>query len=105
MKLLTTLTASAILLSCAPAMADDDNRKHCEDLSDAATMVMSQRQEGVPLRVMLDVHKKQGWQYLDSIAIEAYSNSPLYSTDAYRKSAISEFANKKFLECLKGVNK
>jgi len=101
MKLLTTLTASAMLVACAPAMADESAKKQvCYQRADAAATFMTARQVGRPLRELLEVLEKSDMEDLNSVAIEAFQQ-PRYSSSEYREDAITDFANKKLVECLK----
>lgn len=102
MKLLTTLTASVMLVACAPAMADNTAAKKqvCYQRAEAAQTFMMARQLGRPLQELLEVLEKSNMEELNNLAIEAFEQ-PRYGTSQYREDAITDFSNKKLVECLK----
>ena len=111
-KIILTIAISCLFstaLMAKEAIKQNDNEHSCRGLMSMASMIMSKRQEGVPLEAMLiatDKVKKDGISKDASdafrqIIIDAYSQ-PAYSTSKYQLESINDFSSKYYINCMKG---
>ena len=97
------LTLAALVLSTSAVANTPEQIKFCTSISSVSTMIMTARQEGVPLMDSLKLASKPEFEdikeILTGIIKLAYSNHK-FSTDKVKKNTITEFANKITLQCL-----
>lgn len=74
----------------------------CTSVAEMAGIIMSRRQEGASMSKVMDAATNSGSSVAEEMVIEAY-DSPAYSTDDYRESAVTEFTNTWYSKCLKEV--
>lgn len=97
MKKLTFIMMICIIPSIAAANEPASSREHlCKSVYDATSALMKLRQQDAPLPEVMKI--ANGNQTLEAITIDAYK-VPLYSTEEYKKNAISNFANKYYSAC------
>jgi len=98
MKLLQT-TLLAVSLLASPAYADVCNTVHS-----VSTAIMKNRQVGTSLKKMMDVANdptnEKVAKLLTKIIVAAYEQ-PRFSVVENQEKAITDFANKLMLECVK----
>lgn len=70
----------------------------CESIGDAAAVVMTAKQKGVPLHKVIALAK--GNKFFEMIAIDAY-DSPNYNTEEIKQRQITKFRAKWELACFK----
>jgi len=83
------------------AMMATNAQGSCDDIYKLAESMMKARQKGAELPKILDVIERNGSSdAVKKLAIMAYKE-PRWNNENLQKRAISEFANKFMLECLK----
>jgi hypothetical protein len=99
--------ASFFVLTSA-ATAQSEKIKFCSDLEKAAASTMKMRQGGIPLGEVIALARqgeeknKAASDYMLNMAIKAYE-TPKFASQDNQQNAITEFANKEMLHCLKSV--
>ena len=87
----------AMLVFASISYADEG----CNSIANLAGAIMSARQDGVPMQDIMDksndVHLNK---VVELLAIEAY-DSPKYLTEAFKRSAVTEYKNQIYLLCIK----
>jgi hypothetical protein len=92
----------ALLIGLALFSATVSASEFCNNLADASSSIMKVRQKGVPMQKLMEViNRNEAKDIMTIIAIEAYE-SPIYSSEKYKKQAASELSNEVYLACLKG---
>ena len=76
------------------------NNKTCVDMAGIAKLIMEKRQQGVSMADMLQLNKDLSYEALDWIVIDAY-DTPRYTTDSIVQRTVTEFQNKRHLDCIK----
>ena len=99
MKILTAIMVLAFFAIPSGAQAFQPT---CEQLSSLAGVVMTGRQDGVAMSDYMAESKD--FPASQAIVVAAYK-VPRYSTDEYKKSAVSDFENEWYLACYKSQNK
>jgi len=78
----------------------DDGR--CEKVAELAEMIMSARQEGVPMVAMMKSNSQgEGASELSRMLIIAAYEKPGFSTKENRSRAVVDFQNDVYLQCVK----
>ena len=95
------LILAALLTLSTSVIAEEVKKTTCEEIEGLSRAIMDARQAGVAL---VDVTKIMKGSVLAPIVIDAYS-VPLWSVDANKERAVSEFANSIYLICLKNKAK
>jgi hypothetical protein len=99
--------ASFFVLSSA-ATAQSEKIQFCSDLEKAAASTMRMRQVGAPLGEVIALARKDedknkaASDYMINMAIKAYE-APKFASPDNQQNAITEFANKEMLHCLKSI--
>lgn len=96
------LITAAIFTLAAPAVLADEPREYCTAIGSLAETVMTYRQAGV---TAMDMHNTLGKAAspLAAAIIEAAFEEPKFSTESYRREAISEFVSTWFMACMKAA--
>lgn len=98
--MIRALAATALLVSCQPAVAMDSET--CAAISQAAGSVMLARQQGMPIIEALEIANGSEDALSREIGIamveDAYA-SPAYGTDEYQQRAANEFATTVYTLC------
>ena len=115
-KLVNILIAMIIIFSFISSVnAKDNNSIICPEINNFAKVVMELRQIGVPLIKVMNKFESIKTntenqelnqtlvKILKTIMKNAYSQ-PRFMTKEYQQRAIIEFANKWYLQCLKGTS-
>lgn len=92
--------AAAVMLACVPLAHADD---FCQKMSHTASVAMSARQDGVPLRDLIaSVRGKNGGkeQPYEPMIFEAYKR-PLVQGKEAKTAAATEFGNETYMVCMK----
>jgi len=81
----------------------DNSRELCKGFGEIAELIMTHRQNGTPMDVIIDkIDKEPALKDIgESLAISAYETSR-FSTEKMKQRKITEFKNAVYLECLKG---
>ena len=105
MKTLITAIAISTTLLTTSVQANSGKDEFCEAISGFASMVMTSRQDGVPIQLMLAVANGSDTihRLMKKITVDAYE-SPAYSTSSVRQKSITEFENKWTVYCIKHVH-
>jgi hypothetical protein len=90
------LLTVALLATATTAQAEESKGELCLAIESQASKIMEVRQKGVSLKDVLELSQDD---YFRGVAILAYK-SPRYNGDAYKQRAITEFANKAYINCL-----
>lgn len=90
----TTLAFLAVL---ATGAAHAEPAK-CEQVAEAAKLIMDARQNGAALQDMLDVAGDN--ELLIEMSVEAYEN-PRYSTAEYKRRAVGDYRDQWHVMCLR----
>lgn len=85
------------MLSFNLEAADDNHLGYCSSIEELARNLMTKRQEGVSAAVIYPLAK--GNELLVSMINDAFQ-SPLYSTESYKRESVEEFANKYMAACM-----
>lgn len=93
-KLLTTLALTATLSFGAIA---DDAVDFCVSYSEAAELIMAQRQNNVSMSELYKIVSDN--DIMKTLLKEAYK-APLYSTAKYKAEAVDTFKNDTFMVCI-----
>lgn len=103
-KLTTVLLAVTLLLTTAHNTFASDDEEFCIELYRNAKGIMTARQDGVPVTVIMGLMKDKPviYKLLSPFVIEAYSK-PIYSVRDNKQQAITEFGNKAYLTCHKAM--
>lgn len=98
-KLVLVLTLAFPL----PALAAEPvpMSKYCPKIAELAKEVMVARQNGTPMREMMEI--ADGEPIMVSMVTEAYGH-PAYRTSAVQDRAIQEFENQWYLLCVKSYD-
>lgn len=103
MKLLKAAIICGTLLT---ATAHASN--YCDTVAKVSTTIMKNRQLGVPLSEMMEIANKPTLKEISGtikqLTIAAYEQ-PRYSTPINQERAITDFADKQMLNCLKRTGK
>lgn len=91
---------AALFVTSATAAMADDSHEYCTSIGTLAEVVMAYRQSGI---TAMDMHNTLGKSAspLTASIIEAAFNEPRFSTESYRREAISEFVSTWFMACMK----
>ena len=111
MKALFAIGA-AMLVSVASAapLSAAEIHKLCSNYSETAASVMKGRQNGVPMRKMMEIMTEYDAKIGPDhdlgrmFVVQAYEQ-PQYQTKEVQQRTIGEFENKNYLACHKGFNK
>lgn len=83
-------------------VGDQKNRDQCSKISDAASQIMTARQEGVSMSKMMEAPSEGALgDLLREITVAAYEKSR-YSTGPMKQKAVEDFHNDVYLDCIKG---
>lgn len=103
------LIGSCLLLSSSYVSANENKKQSfCRGIYDYAEMVMTNRQDGVSIKVMFDSlektstsesQKKLSKKYI----LDAYER-PKYSTKEKQREEINEFSKDKFIGCINNLS-
>lgn len=119
MKTYLIFTACLSLLTLATANAEQNNtrsplsqstKESCKSMSGSAEALMSARQRGVAMSVLMDgmIEAPPEIKWAQTIAEEqikeAY-DSPRYFTEDMKKRAIEDFRDKWYLNCIKSFDR
>lgn len=99
--------ASGILLTlsvtvCYGADITQEKMSTCKAFSQMSGSIMKARQAGVDMSAMMEAKQsdEEATKIAHQVIIEAYG-SPRWSTNQNREKAIADFANDKYLSCIK----
>ena len=95
--LIITLALSTSAFAAEPAPMS----KYCPKIAELANAVMVARQNGSPMREIMEI--AEGEPIMVSMITEAYGHSA-YSTQEYQDRAIQEFEDQWYLRCVKSYN-
>lgn len=99
--------ATAILAVLATAIVSAQTKDEvlvCDGIDELARVVMNSRQNGIPLKMMMDVFSdteftKEQHRLFQKMLTEAYEK-PRFSTESIKQETITEYGNKWYLVCL-----
>lgn len=94
-----SIIAALFVIAASTTMADE-SLEYCTSIGTLAETVMAFRQAGV---TAMDMHNTLGKSAspLTASIIEAAFEEPKFSTESYRREAISEFVSIWFMACMK----
>ena len=75
---------------------------HCGNVADAAEEIMLARQNGAPMRDMMETAVESGVDLLPHLVEDAYSR-PRYSTGRHQKKSVLDFTDQWYLECIRAM--
>lgn len=105
------IAAVAVAIASPPTFADSPEevkeaiRSYCVSIANLATTVMTKRQEGVSLTVLINALSDSGKhpelkQYATNMIMRAYE-TPRFNSDVYVTRSIQDFSNDEHLLCLR----
>jgi hypothetical protein len=110
MNIIKAIAITTVLFSSAASAELDQAKKFelCDITSEVATVVMRNRQEGIPMATMMKITNEQGSSEATKklnieIIVDAYKAARFDSAE-YKEKAITEFANKYYSACLVATN-
>jgi len=90
--MLTTIALAATMTATA----------HCGNVADAAELIMEARQNGVPMRDMMETAVESGVDLLPHLVEDAYSR-PGYATERHQQKAVLDFTDQWYLGCIRAM--
>lgn len=98
------ITVVCLLIS-PPLFAAEDWRELCGSFGELAEVVMSARQSGVPMAILINSVADNAYRdVFEKMVIAAY-NMPRYSTEGMQKRSVEDFRDKVYLGCAKSMMK
>ncbi len=92
---------------CADPATPEQKEQLCIKFNEVATMIMTKRQQGVPLGALLKMVSENPGPAADpvkSLVIAAYKQ-PMFQTPEIQQRTILEFGDKVRVECEEAINK
>ena len=103
--LIASMVTAVLFFSSSTQAKDFDYNDFCLDMAGLAETTMTMRQYGKPITELMKENREstKGNDWLNDILViytkEAYA-VPLRLSEAVKEMEISEFTNKKYLDCL-----
>jgi hypothetical protein len=111
MKLKKRLIILALLLFAGTSFAGEietAKKELCFNLMNLSKLVMEQRQEDMPITVMLTVlegiQENKMKQMTETVMISAYK-MPIFKNEKNRQEVINKFMSTVYINCIEGINK
>ena len=102
-KTIILAIAAAMLIFSIPTQSKADSGR-CGALEELARTVMEKRQNGFPMKTLVDaisgIGDKKGRKAVKMMVIMAY-DVPNYNSEEYEREAVNNFADKFYKMCIK----